>query len=137
MDHFAYQTCLLILKLLYLPWKNLNSIKIGKSLQRTTWSPFESSRRKNTYLTAQCKSKKFCRFLFNTFRDQIYTKFVTRFIQELQDVFNQFNFWLLFSIFDPCKLLDPSTFQDRYKETEPDKFSLWYGGKTDTHKGKQ
>ena len=57
-------------------------------------------------LSAQVRSQEFD---FEDFIDHVFTKFIGAFVKEMIGAFLQLNFWSIFDIFDPRKLLQGVT----------------------------
>ena len=71
-------------------------------------------------------------FDFNSFIENTYLPFIERFTSEINDAFEQLDFWLCFVIFDPRK--PPKNTEDfnEYGICEIDNLAEWYGeAKTD------
>ena len=54
------------------------------------------------------------KFSFEQFCDKTYPRFITQFVEEIKEAFTHLDFWLAFSIFDPCKLPKNLEVEDSY-----------------------
>ena len=76
------------------------------------------------------------KFSFEKFHNETYPCFIMQFIEEIKEAFIQLDFWLAFSIFDPCKLPENLEVEDSYGEEEIHKLISWYSvQKSDTYEG--
>ena len=111
-------------------WKNFNSVIISSGLQKNNLKPSESAEEETLIIQPSANLRSSAKFSFNTFHDETYTKLIQDLSRKWKMLLIIFNFGYHFQplIHVNCCIL--LLFRiDRYKKTELQNLSSWYGEK--------